>query len=234
MVTLQFNAKKHTYTYGKQKLESVTTWCSRFYEPFDAKAIARRLASFPVNRANKRGVKYWLKQWKADAAHGTRTHELIEMALTGYRDDPDSYEQRDINKTVQATKFFEETFKEPVTAHFEKKIFDTELGLAGTIDCMVEREGKVWLIDWKTNKAFKPNTPVATHKLCQNGTYAKYALQIALYGLILERQGYKIHKLYIVHVSEDSYKEYEVDYPQQRIILSKLMEDSRWKDRQDN
>ena len=81
---IRFYPKSHKYKIKRKTLTSVTTFIGKFFEKFDAKKIARKLAKFPVNKKKKQGVRYFLKTWKEAAEHGTRVHEYIEKYIKDY------------------------------------------------------------------------------------------------------------------------------------------------------
>ena len=231
MSKLKFYEKSHKYKIGKTTLTSVTTFIGKFFEPFDAKGIARKLARFPINKERKHGVRYFLKDWKEAAEHGTRTHEMLELAIDpAATEEPISKENRDWNKFKQGMDWWEEYNKntDVENSMCELRIYNEELLLAGTIDLMVvHKDMSISLIDWKTNKAIKKTgyhhkrafVPIEDLHDCN---YNKYTLQLSLYAYMMERAGYTIRDLIIVHLMEDKSKEYKVEYKKE--IIKKLLE----------
>jgi len=214
MTKIKFNKKKHTYKIGDKELMSVTKWCGQFFEEFDAKAIARKLAKFPVNKANKRGVRYWLKQWKESAEHGTRVHKAIERYIQHGVGSMAS--ELDIPK-IEAGKKYINNFigeKKYLQIEVEKVVYDEELGLAGTVDCVINDNGHLYIIDWKTNKQIsKSGNPKSLYAQIGDGNLSKYELQLNVYAYILSEQEYNIQSLTVVHLLDDgSYKEYDIAF----------------------
>jgi len=229
---LKFIEKTHKYFLGKTELVSVTTFISKFFKKFDAKAIARKLAKFPINKQNKKGVRYWLKTWKNDAQHGTDTHWLIEQAMVGNTGVNTSiFEERTLKKAQLGIDWIHNkmrSYGEPQIAA-EGRLFDKELGIAGTIDLLISHNKEdsstdrvISLIDWKTNKKItksgyggeKAKAPIETFNDCN---YIKYALQLSLYAYIIERQGQEIQDLIIVHLTEKGAVEYKIPYLKEEI-----------------
>ena len=215
---LRFYEKSHSYRYGRQKLISVTTFVGQFFEKFDAKIVARKLAKFPHYKAQKKGVRYFLKDWKARADHGTKVHKEIEDWMNGGLGTVDGLEP----KTVHATQFITEYLLEnPITTGLvEQRIFTTELGLAGTIDWVTfNAEGTFDLIDWKTNENLttkgykgKRGTHTATENL-EDCLVVKYGLQLSMYAYILEEYyGMKCRNLILVHLTPEGYEGIYVPY----------------------
>lgn len=239
---LRFYEGTHTYWYGKQKLESVTTFVHKFFEPFKAREIARKLAKFPANRKAKRGVRYWLNKWKASATHGTKVHKELEDYLNNSLSSQSFTEP----KAEQGYKWFiklRKTLGEPIVIP-ELLIFDEELGLAGTIDCFVEhngfdKEGResnervLTLIDWKTNEKITVNgykDKRGVKSVCKDLDdchVVKYGLQLSTYAYILERKGYKIFKLCLAHLKEDGVNPLEIDYEFYKPYVEKMLEYKR-------
>ena len=81
MTKLIFNKKKHTYYVEGVKYKSVTEIIGEQFSCFDANKVAKMLASFPVNKQNKRGVKYWKALWKKQREYGTLVHKDIQDAI---------------------------------------------------------------------------------------------------------------------------------------------------------
>lgn len=220
---IKFYPKSHRYKIGRKELISVTTFISQFFKPFNAKEIARKLAKFPVNRANKRGVRFWLKEWKEAGEHGTRVHQYLQDWIEGK--DTNITDSRDLSKTANGISWMVMNFnsEEYTRLRTEEIVYDEKLGVAGTIDLIkVNDDNSITLIDWKTNKKIdqkgytgeKAKEPV-NHLVDCN--FWKYTLQLSLYAYILERQGYPIKDLKIVHLKEDEAKEYKVPYLKKEI-----------------
>jgi len=101
-------------------------------------------------------------------------------------------------------------------------VHDEELGLAGTIDLVVETPDGLVLIDWKTNKKIttkgynnkKALEPIEDLDDCH---LVKYSLQLSLYAYMLERQGWKIDMLLLVHLIDGLAVSIEVPYVKERV-----------------
>lgn len=239
---LNFNEKSHKYWVmnGRKReyLTSVTTFLSDFFEPFNAKEVARKLSKLPKYKAMKMGMRKILAEWKESANHGLRVHELLERHLNKQGVSYDDVERLlDYNKFLQGKAWSEEKFKDRnLQFKPEMKIHDEELGLAGTIDLPVfdYDEQVVHLYDWKTNKGedkLKPKRVTSRTKMAKNPLeelpdckHSVYAMQIAVYAYMLERDGYRIGELGIIHLIEDKHIEYLVDYKELKPIVEKMFE----------
>ncbi len=224
---IRFYPVSHIYKLGKRTLTSVTTVTGSFFEPFQAKKIARKLASFRANKIKKHGVRYWLAEWKEAAAHGTRVHAGVEDFINKGTYEPTGNKKDDdkIKQGIGAYHNIHKSLGEP-DAIPEKIIYDEELGIAGMIDLLIihnHPDGKsndrvVSLYDWKsnaklTNKSYDGKTGIKAPFLdFSDNKIDNYSLQLSLYAYLLERQGMTIEKLFIVHLMESKHKIIEVPY----------------------
>ena len=206
MVGLKFYNKSHKYKVGKVELCSVTRFVGGLFKPFDAKKVARFLAGLPFNKRAKRGVRYWLADWKRSADHGTKVHEEIERFING---EIFSSEEPQAEKGIKVVKEYKEQgFK----LYSEYRTHDLETKLAGTIDLLVIKpDGKASLVDWKTNKKMttkaydkddKGLVPLVSH--LDNCKTNLYALQLLVYSYLIEKElGVIVDELRVVHLRPD-------------------------------
>ena len=216
---LKFYEKSHKYKFKKETFTSVTQLTHKFFEPFDAKGIARKLAKFPVYKKRGMGVRAILAEWKESAEHGTRVHQCMEDWIEGKPNPKEFVEERDKLKFESGMKYMLEnqTTEEDVT---EVKIYSKKYKIAGMIDLLRHNsDGTISLVDWKTNKRIMQKSyqgKTGIHKLTQDMDdchTVKYALQLSLYAYILESEyGFKIKDLEIVHLMETKYRVYKVPY----------------------
>ena len=217
---LRYYPKAHTYWVGKKKLDSVTTFIGNFFEPFDQRAVARKLAKYKHNKKAKRGVRYWLNEWKQSREFGSMVHAQIETIL------------KHMHPIKEASPFTRQAIKwirdkrEDIDYRWESELqlYDEELRLAGTVDFFyIDQQGKTNLVDWKTNKKLRSEgyegktgvlPPTETVQDCH---ISKYGLQLSFYAYMLERQGHDIGKLLIIHLTEDGAEEIEVAYLKDKV-----------------
>jgi len=95
---VKFFEKKHTYKLNKDVLTSSTSFLKPYFQPFDAKKIAKKLAGFWANKQKKHGVRWFLKDWKEAAEHGTFCHMLLEQYTLG------NISKEDIRRLLNETK----------------------------------------------------------------------------------------------------------------------------------
>lgn len=203
----KFNPDYHRYTYHGSVFKSVTQFINQFYPPFDSEYWSKR-------KADERGVEQEqvLKEWKDlnDYANhiGTNTHNWIENYFNQiYQPLPDNLDIIDrINKfnRIYATHLCK---LEPVK--FEVRIFSKKWKLAGTIDSIFLYRGKIFILDWKTNKHDFDNPKNFNKMLAPFEEFWKnhineYSIQISLYALILEEWGFNVGGGYMVHIGPNT------------------------------
>ena len=202
----KFNSKYHKYTYLGQEFISVTRFIQRFHEPFESEKWSKI-------KAEQAGVpqEWILNEWKKlnDYANevGTETHEWIEdyfnQVWKPLPSNPDV-----IHRINKFNKIFVEKLHKLLPLKFEVRVFSKKWKIAGMIDSLFIYKGKIFILDWKTNKDF-------THKDHPKGKYEKllepfndhyknhlseYSIQLSLYALILEEWGFEVGGAYLVHI----------------------------------
>ncbi len=205
----KFVADTHVYTYGTDVYTSVTTFLQRFHKPF-------KMDYWAEIKAAERGITKdeILNEWKEtnlkSTIIGSALHEHIEYYFKGiYTPLTNNMDLiRRINKfnIIFAQKLYKLT---PVV--FEQKIFSKRLRIAGTIDSIFIYEGKIYIIDWKSNKSLKTDDhPKGKYeKLLKpfNKFYKnelnEYSIQLSLYALILSEIGIKVDDMFLVHIPDE-------------------------------
>lgn len=219
---LKFYPKSHKYKIGKRNLVSVTTFISELFDKFNERETARGLNKRKGTKWYKMGVRKILALWKEKREYGSLIHNQIERFINGTNIlKVDELEQ----KTKQAVTFYSRLLvdlEEP-TAYPEVKIYSEKYGLAGTVDLLIthNQDGQRWatLVDWKTNDKFttegyngKTGTNKHTDKM-SDSHISKYGLQLCIYSKILEDEyGMKIKNNFLIHLKDDEYTIYSVDY----------------------
>lgn len=113
----------------------------------------------------------------AGGSTGTEAHAMVENFLKG-KDVPIGKQSAEAqNAFVAFVKWYEDT--NPGVINVEEVIYSLQLDYAGTYDCMLRIDGKVYLCDLKTTNASKK---------APNGVYAENFLQLGAYALAHEEQ----------------------------------------------
>lgn len=203
-VNFQFDPKYHKYTLNGSPLTSVTTFISQFHKPFDTEHWSKKKADETGKSQDE--IK---NEWKRNNAYandiGTQVHNWIENYYNGLHQSlPINLDVVDrINKfnIVYAKHLWK---LDPVK--FEVRVFCDKWKLAGTIDSLFIKNGKIYIIDWKTNKELHTDATKRYNKLLSpfdnfyENQLNEYSIQVSLYTLILEEYGFEVGGAYIVHI----------------------------------
>jgi hypothetical protein len=213
---ITFDADRHKYfAPDGRELISVTTLINTLIKPpFDRDRIAPRSAA-------KRGVSVetilaeWDEKRTRSQVKGDRVHEFIRNHITGTPDEPDPFLQlnheRDLLPEERAFRQFWEMASPTVgqVAHTEFLVGDTELGIAGTVDCIAlspaTEQRHVW--DWKTGTFNTTNSwdrCLDPFSDLQASELVLYSMQVSLYRLLAERSGIRgMGESYVLHLASD-------------------------------
>ena len=174
------------YTVGGRPMVSITSVTSHFNKEVFVE-WRKRVGEKEANRITKRST-----------TRGTKVHTLIENYLLNKEVDPD---------TPGSKMLFQQAKKSLGNINniyaLEKSLYSTELGVAGTVDCIAEYDGELSIIDFKTAAKPKPRDWI------QN-----YFVQAAAYAcMFYERTGIPVKKLVILMTCENGevtvYEEYD-------------------------
>lgn len=208
----KFNPKYHRYTYQGKQFISVTTYLQQFHKPFDNEKWSKIKAKQASDRTGKEvSQKDIQDQWKAlnDYANdiGSQTHEWIEDYYNKiWRELPTNQDL--LHRITKFNKIFSTQLHKLEPVAFEVRVFSKKWQIAGMIDSLFLYNGKIYILDWKTNKLFTDDN----HR---KGRYEKllhpfddyyknhlneYSIQLSLYSLILEEWGFEVGGAYLVHI----------------------------------
>ena len=205
-IKFEFDPKLHKYTYEGETFISVTRFIQQFHKPFEQDYWSKK-------KAEQAGVPQdWiLAEWKKlnDYANevGTDTHQWIEDYFNKiWKPLPTNADV--IHRINKFNKIYAKQLFKLEPLKFEVRVFSPKWRIAGMIDSLFIYRGKIYILDWKTNKDF-------TDDKHQKGTYEKllapfhdhfknhlneYSIQLSLYSLILEEWGFQVGGAYIVHI----------------------------------
>ena len=135
------------------------------------------------------GIEYWKSiepNWeqisRESTEAGTAMHELVEDFLSNR-----PLRHFDVTKFAKNPYDLFEYIK-PALADIdnihalETKLYNDEMGLAGTVDCIAEYEGKLSVIDFKNSRKRKTKSRVKNYFLqaCAYGAMAKQCLNLGI------------------------------------------------------
>lgn len=208
-----FNERYHRYTYRNENFISVTTFLQKFHRPFDFKYwVEKKAEEDGVTVAEKSA------EWKElnDRANviGSATHNWIENYYNGVLQEIPT----DLDVVDRINKFnliYAEKLHKLIPVKFEQKLFSKKLKIAGMIDSLFLWNGKVIILDWKTNKEFtsdkhpKGKFEELLHPFDSfyKNHHNEYSIQISLYAYILREIGIEVAGMYLVYIGPDTVDE---------------------------
>lgn len=199
---LVFEPKDHKYYYEGKEIPSVSSIVARFYEPFD-----RSIAKF-VAKAKKTTEKKLLKSWdktRDDALElGNSVHDFAEQWFLGNLRYPT------IDHHLTVIKLHKDLTERGLEIEAcEKRLFNKDYYYAGTTDLLLKDvDGKYIVADFKTNADLykesgkKMKEPF---KQLKETPLNKYKIQISLYQMALELEGFDIKERWIIWIKSDKY-----------------------------
>ena len=174
------------YDVEGQKLVSITSVTSHFNKEGFVE-WRKKVGDKEANRITKRAT-----------TRGTKVHTLIENHLLNKEVDPDTPGSKMLfNQAKKSLENINNIYA------LEKSLYSTELGVAGTVDCIAEYNGELAIIDFKTAAKPKPRDWIEN-----------YFVQAAAYAcMFYERTGTPVKKLVILMTCENGevqvYEEYD-------------------------
>lgn len=200
---IQFYPEPHVYKVDEVEYRSVTKIIGQYFEPFDttywANQKARQLGIPAQEIADQ-----WAKKGLIASQKGTALHSQIEHYL--------------LEGTTQDSVEFS-YFLNFVNDHATLKPYRTEWTIfheaykvAGTLDLIAKREGKLEIYDWKRSKnlistqtgslithAFGGKKGYGVLNHIPDTAYHKYCLQQSIYRFILEEKyGLEVNAAYLI------------------------------------
>jgi hypothetical protein len=108
-------------------------------------------------------------------------------------------------KLTNGSTFDSSEGREPLK--FEVRVFSKKWKIAGMIDALFLYRGKIFIVDYKTNKKFTTDENIEfVEKLLppfdgfKKTHLNEYSIQLSLYALILKEWGFEIGGAYLVHI----------------------------------
>ena len=235
-MSIYFNAKDHSYKSleAEEKIDwiSVTTLVSHFKKPFDAKKIAEKVSK------NKRSKWYGIEPkkiqeiWESEADRavtlGTYYHNQREEDLCALASIEREGKTVPIIAPVPLT---ESGIKMAPSQKLEEGVYPEHMvylksaGICGQSDLVEVVNGKVNIIDYKTNKEIKTESFVnwegASDKMMfpidnlDDCNFNHYAIQLSVYMYMILKHNPKLKpgRIFIHHVTFEVESEDEFGYP---------------------
>lgn len=204
-IKLEFDPKLHKYTYDGVPFTSVTRFIERFHKPFDNDFWSKR-------KEIETGVpqEMIINEWKKinDYANevGTDTHQWIE----DYFNQTWKPIPRNLDVLHRINKFNHIVANQLYKLEHlksEVRVFSKRWKIAGMIDALFLYRGKIYIIDYKTNKKFTTDKDLIYKEFLLHpfNNYYKthlneYSIQVSMYALILKEWGIDVAGGYLLHI----------------------------------
>lgn len=203
----KFDPIKHKYTYRGETFQSVTQFIGQFHVPFDTGFWSKK-------KAEEAGVtqEEILNEWKQknDYANsiGTDLHNYIELYFKKeYQRIPTNLDL--VHRINKFNIIYAKALHKLEPLAFEVRIFSPKWNKAGMIDSLFIKDGKIFILDWKSNKEFRTddNKKGRYNKLLYpfDDYYANhlndYSIQLSMYAAILEEWGFEVGGAYLVYIA---------------------------------
>ena len=233
-MSIIFKASDHSYrSIEDTGIEwiSVTTLVSHFKKPFDAKAVAQKVSK---NKKSKwAGIDpqtiqdIWNNESTRSTTLGSWYHNQREDDLCALA----SMEREGITVPVFKPSEVKEGVKEAPLQKLEPGVYPEHMvylrsaGICGQSDLVEVINGKVNIIDYKTNKEIKKESYVNWEGLSEkmahpvnnldDCNFYHYALQLSIYMYIILKHNPKLKpgSMYIHHITFEVDKEDQWGYP---------------------
>jgi hypothetical protein len=204
-IKFEFDPVAHRYTYEGEPFISVTKFIQQFHKPFDQGYWSKK-------KAEQAGVPQdWiLAEWKKlnDYANevGTDTHQWIEDYFNKiWKPLPTNADV--IHRINKFNKIYAKQLYKIEPLKFEVRVFSKKWKIAGMIDALFLYRGKIYIIDYKTNKEFTTDENLKYKESLLppfNNFYkthlSEYSIQISMYALILREWGFNVAGGYLIHI----------------------------------
>jgi hypothetical protein len=231
---IKFNADNHSYTsIDGEAIDwiSVTTLVSHFKKPFDAKKVAEKVSKSKKSKWSGIDPNTIQQIWSNEADRsillGTWYHNQREIDLCSLA----SLEREGVtvpvfkpSEVTQGVKIAPSQKLEP-GVYPEHMVYLRSVGICGQSDLVEVVNGKVNIIDYKTNKEIKKESytnwegqsekmlpPVDSLDDCN---FYHYALQLSIYMYIILKHNPKLKpgRIFIHHISFEIEAEDDWGYP---------------------
>jgi len=210
-IDFKFDPHQHKYTYHNKEYTSVTRFISRFHVEFDSDYWSKE-------KASQEGISQEeiLLRWKLTNDRSNQIGTSVHFWIENYYNKVYQELPTDIDIIDRINKFnisYAKYLYKLTPIKFEQRIFSKKWNIAGTIDSIFLYHGKLFIVDYKTNKDFTTDENLKFRDFLLppfNNLYKthlnEYSIQVSLYILILREYGFDIGGGYLLHIgpSEDA------------------------------
>lgn len=220
---LTFDPVEHRYWYQGRELTSVTKLVSKYKQEFKADYWAKRKAKEALEAEGLRGADLYeqlpsvamalQEEWKRKRDTASETGRAVHAWAQGFFSEGVGGDPlpEHLWGYCNALEKFADDHEGISVISVEQAICNPHLGIAGTLDALLLRKGRVWLVDWKTNETLKMRSTSKMRKpvtFLPDCNWSHYTLQQNIYAWMLEA-GYGYGELVdplgkmIVHLKPD-------------------------------
>ena len=223
--SIEFDEKNHIYYVNSKKIDySVTEFVHLFFPEFNSDNIIEKY--YEIWQSNENSPYFGLTPSEIRDLWQESGNEAARLGTILHKDIESFYLGKNIKNNSKEYSHFQEfynDFSDFKPIKMEWCIYDEELGIAGSIDCIFENDGEIIIVDWKRSKEIKEQSrEQGFYPLSHlpNANYWHYSLQLNIYKYILEKNyNLKISgmNLVILHPNNDSYKIIKVQNLQKEV-----------------
>lgn len=234
-----FEEDHHYECNGKKVGISVTRLIEEYSNPFDQQAIAEKVA-LRDNKSVSEVLREWEYKNKFACEKGHFAHEFAQSLWSGiiYQENIKSGLEdvkMPLDKIKQQAINFYNDFKDKfIHIQDEQLVGSEKYNICSAIDHLfLDKEGNVWLIDYKTNSILKGyNDDIKNRRYTKkmlvplqnlkDDALHHYYLQLSIYKYLIEKYtNIKIYKTMIVYMSEnvENYELIDVPYLENEVKL---------------
>jgi len=205
-ILFEEDGHKYTYLPTGERWYGVTSLIKNYAEEFDAEKMAKYVARRD-GMTQDQVLNMWDEKGRKAIEYGNAVHEMIESSIM----EGVEYEDEDYDAYLDA---IDELGIQPLCS--EWVIYDERIQRASAIDGLFEREGKVVLVDFKTNEDLEKVFKVYKDKRffypigdIPDSKYYKYVLQLNIYRKIVDELYPEIplsNEMWILHIREGKYE----------------------------
>lgn len=224
---IKFDSTNHSYYCGDKQLISVSALTEIFKTKFDPTGSICAKKALEAGITPREMADRWKENSKKSTDKGTAIHKLAEQILNNevYITDYSEF-------VVPLTEIC--SILRPYLITTEQIIYSESLGIAGTPDILLSKDGKTIDIgDFKTDEEFDKfgklklaidynphdNYFLSPLQSIPQNSYYYYALKTSIYRYILEQDGFVVNELNLYHITKNGIKEIPIPYMLEEIKL---------------
>lgn len=199
-----------------QRLISATQLIDKYKPIFDEKGYIAKAIAKRDNKTVNEIYKQWETKKNNSLIKGTIIHNFLEKLVDNIKIVLNN-DIKILNYFNKATRVYCNTLQELKGELLtEFLLYNIELGIAGQIDLLeVLPDGSLNIYDYKTNENIEFTSKYKNKMLKDlnylfDCSYIHYSLQLNVYRVMLEKAGYKVNGMFLIHIGEEEDNVYEI------------------------